>query len=155
MSEDDEVLSALTRLMSGRRGREIYGYERENSRARILQTKPWLRQRIGRIERRIHWVLPHDGKPIDTGTVARAIYEPLIKPKDGKPFRLKMWQRDRVRKALPTFADRIERSSTGKGRPFLWRIRWGDSTFCDARARKRARWEKNRRRGMTFKGRKP
>ena len=83
MSEDDEVLSALTRLMSGRRGREIYGYERENSSAAASS-----RQSRGCGHHALAVLSAgYTGCCRMTAnrrqrTVARAIYEPLIKPKD-------------------------------------------------------------------------
>jgi hypothetical protein len=51
------------------------------------------------------------------------------------PPKLKSWQYDRIRRAVPTFADRIGRSTT-KGRPWLWRLR--DKYFHEARKKKTA-----------------
>ena len=151
MSEDDKILRAITNLMFKRRGREIYDYERTAARERIQRVKPWAKGRIGNVERQICYALPSDGKPMTTGALARYVYEPIIKDKDAPPFKLRSWQLDRVRKAAPTFADCIGRSPTGSGRPFLWRIRWGNLSFHDVRLEKRAKWDKHRRKGLTFK----
>ena len=151
MSEDDKVLRAITNLMFKRRGREIHEYERTTARERILRVKPWAKGRIGNVERQICHALPPDGKPMTTSALARFVYEPIVRDKDAPPFKLKNWQLDRVRKAAPTFADCIGRSPTGSGRPFLWRVRWGDLTFHDVRLAKRAKWDKHRRKGLTFK----
>ena len=53
MSEEDEILAALTRLMTKRRGRTINEYERDNSRERIRSHRPWERARIGNVESQI------------------------------------------------------------------------------------------------------
>ena len=148
MSEDDRIIRALTNLMCKRRGREIYDYERTAARERIRRVKPWAKGRIGAVERAGSVTrFRRSGKPMSTGQLARYVYEPIIKDKDA-PFRLKSWQMDRVRKAAPTFADCVGRSQTGSGRPFLWRIRWGDLSFHDVRLAKRAKSDKNRRRGQ-------
>jgi hypothetical protein len=61
-----------------------------------------------------------------TGELARLIYcDPLLHKlfgKGGPPPKVKHWQYERVRKAAPTFADRVGRS-TGRGRPVIWRLR--------------------------------
>jgi hypothetical protein len=44
--------------------------------------------------------------------------------KEGDPRpKIEDWQYERVRKAAPTFADRVG-LSTGCGRPWLWRTCW-------------------------------
>ena len=52
MSEDDQIIRAITNLIFKRRGREIYDYERTAARERIQRVKPWARGRIGAVERR-------------------------------------------------------------------------------------------------------
>jgi hypothetical protein len=82
-----------------------------------------------------------------TGELARLIYaDPLLHKLFGKgdaPPKLKSWQYDRIRRAAPTFADRVGRS-TSKGRPWLWRLKEGylsdvgqKKTARDASKRKR------------------
>jgi hypothetical protein len=75
-----------------------------------------------------------------TGELARLIYtNPLLHKVFGKgeaPPKLKSWQYDRIKRAAPTFADRVGRS-TSKGRPWLWRLR--EECFWDARRKKTAK----------------
>ena len=155
MSEDDDVLRAITSLMFKRRGRAINDYERVAARERIQRVKPWAKGRIGNVERQICYALPPDGKPMTTSELARFVYEPIVRDKGAPPFKLKSWHRTHIRKAAKTFADCVGRAPTGSGRPLLWRIRYGDLTFHDVRLEKRAKWDKHWRKGLTFRRQKP
>ena len=140
MSEEDNILRAITRLMGiTRRGRTIYDYERDNSRERIRRVRPWEKGRIGCVEQRIAHALPRDGRPISTGDLGRYVYEPIVKDKNAPPFKLSSWQYARIRRAAPTFADPVGRSETGSGRPHLWRLKYGELFFDTVRREKRKR----------------
>ena len=120
--------------------RILYGIQRQfgdtparsaRAEATIRRVKPWLSGRIGKIEKHISREGACGGrdKLLTTGELARAIYanptwdQDFNLRKEGeKPPKLKSWQYDRVRRAAPTFADCVGRS-TGPGRPWLWRVR--------------------------------
>jgi hypothetical protein len=117
------------------------------AKATIERTRPWESGRIGKIEKAISWKMlvgrfPAWGDKVEftTGELARLIYaDPLLHKLFGKgdaPPKLKSWQYDRIRRAAPTFADRVGRS-TSKGRPWLWRLR--DEYFLEVRRKKTAR----------------
>jgi hypothetical protein len=118
----------------------------------IKRTRPWERGRIGNIERRIGFagaVLgPEDKREFTTGDLARAIYghpdwdqNIRIRAEGAPPPKLKSWHYLAIRKAAPTFADRIGRSTT-RGRPWLWRVR--SELWFEVRRRKEER-DKQRR----------
>ena len=99
---------------------------------------------IGKIEKQIHRTMslgslgPQGKREFTTGGLARAIYahptwdqDFRLRDKGAPPPKLKSWQYDRVRRAAPTFADRVGRS-TGRGRPWLWRVR-PDQYWWDVR----------------------
>ncbi len=138
----------LMRILFGDR-RQYRDLPARSARARrtIERTRPWESGRIGAIEKQILLKMtvgrfPAWGDKVEftTGELARLIYaDPLLPKLFGKgdaPPKLKSWQYDRIRRAAPTFADRIGRS-TSKGRPWLWRLR--EEYFWDVRRKKTAR----------------
>jgi hypothetical protein len=138
----------LMRILFGDR-RHYHDLPARSERAKltIARTRPWESGRIGAIEKQI-WLkmtvgrFPAWGDKLEftTGELARLIYaNPLLHKVFGKgdaPPKLKSWQYDRIRRADPTFAHRVGRS-TSKGRPWLWRLR--DGHFSDVRQNKTAR----------------
>ena len=154
MSNDDDVLRTITHLLNrgGGGGRTIYEYEKANSRARIYKTKPWARGRVGSIERQILYLLPSDGKPMTTGELARHIYDhPLLRPKGAPPRKLKSWEYLQVRKSAHLFADCVGRSGTGRGRPYLYRIKYNDSRSFDEIRKERAAKRRQRAQGAVMR----
>jgi hypothetical protein len=82
-------------------------------------------------------------KLFTTGELARKIYcDPTfdqnfrIRKKDERPPKLKSWHYLAVRKAAPAFCDCVGRSTTGTGRPWLWKLR-REEFFSDVREAKR------------------
>jgi hypothetical protein len=138
----------LMRILFGDR-RQYHDLPARSARARrtIEHTRPWESGRIGAIEKQIFLKMTvgrfraWGGKlEFTTGELAQLIYaDPLLHKLFGKgdaPPKLKSWQYDRIRRAAPTFADRVGRS-TSKGRPWLWRLR--EEYFWDVRQKKTAR----------------
>jgi hypothetical protein len=138
----------LTRLLFVDR-RQYHDVPARSARAKVTieRTRPWESGRIGTIEKQI-WQRMTVGRfrawagnaEFTTGELARLISaDPLLHKLFGKgeaPPKLKSWQYDRIRRAAPTFADRVGRSTT-KGRPWLWRLR--DKYFHEVRKKKTAR----------------
>jgi hypothetical protein len=138
----------LMRILFGDR-RQYHDLPARSARAKITieRTRPWESGRIGAIEKQI-WLKmtvgrsPAWGRKVEftTAELARLIYaDPLLHKLVGKgeaPPKLKSWQYERIRRAAPTFADRVGRS-TSKGRPWLWRLR--DQYFHEVRKKKTAR----------------
>src|SRR5262249_57055304 len=98
--------------------------------------RAWEQGKIGNIEQ---WVatlmICHPNKLFTTGEMAREIYcNPTFdqnfrfREKGEKPPKLKSWHYLAIRKAAPTFADCVGRS-TAAGRPWLWRLRRGGAFF--------------------------
>ena len=116
--------------------------ERQVQRGRNLaKLKPWEAGRIGKIEKQVHEKNAVERRDFTTGELVRLIYcsrhwdQDFNWRKDGDPSpKVKHWMYERVRKAAPTFADRVGRS-TGRGRAVLWRIR-PNQYWVDVRARK-------------------
>ena len=133
--------------------RVLYGIRRQfgdtparsaRAKATIRCTRPWESARIGKIEKQIHRTIlfgrlgPQGKKEFTTGELARAIYahptwdqDFRLRKEGDPPPKLKSWMYDRVRRAAPTFADQVGRS-TGRGRAWRWRIRT-DQYWWDAR----------------------
>ena len=118
----------------------------QSARARetIKRPRPWERGRIGNIEAVISRILtlPDPNRLFTTGELAREVYaNPTwdqnfrLQQKGEKPPKLKSWHYLAIRKAAPTFADCVGRS-TARGRPWLWRLR-RDEFFSDVRKAKR------------------
>jgi hypothetical protein len=108
------------------------------ARATALRHRPWESGRIGKIERHVSRKLmcADQYKLFSTGELARPVYADRTWDQDFRlrkegdpPPKIKSWMYDRVRRAAPNFADKAGRS-TGRGRPWLWRIRpnqyWAD-----------------------------
>jgi hypothetical protein len=133
--------------------RALYGLQRQfqdspdrSARARntIRRSRPWERGRIGNIETQIWGEMIFGGdrdKLFSTGELARVIYaNPVwdqncnLREKGEELPKLKSWHYLAIRKAAPTFADCVGRSSA-RGRPWLWRLR-PDQFFDDARRAK-------------------
>ena len=133
--------------------RALYGLQRQfqdtpdrSARARdtIRRSRPWERGRIGNIETQIWGEMIFGGdrdKLFSTGELARVIYaNPVwdqncnLREKGEELPKLKSWHYLAIRKAAPTFADCVGRSSA-RGRPWLWRLRPGHF-FDDARRAK-------------------
>ena len=120
-----------------------------------LRHRPWERSRIGKIEEHIRRETMFAGKlEFTTGELARLVYcNPAfdvdfnLRKKGDPPPKLKSWQYDRIRRAAPTFADRVGRSNT-RGNPYLWRVR--DEFWHEVRDRKSKR--KDDRKYTTEKG---
>ena len=115
------------------------------ARASIRRARPWESGRIGNIETQIFREMVFGGNREDrlftTGELARAIYAHpgwdqnfRLREKGEKVPELKSWHYLAIRKAAPTFADGVGRSSA-RGRPWLWRLR-PDQYFWDARRAK-------------------
>ena len=113
------------------------------ARATILRSRPWEAGRIGNIEKLISQTMTfaERDKLFTTGELARTIYaNPVwdqncnLREKGEKLPKLKSWHYLAIRKAAPTFADCVDRSSA-RGRPWLWRLR-PDQFFDDARRAK-------------------
>ena len=110
----------------------------------LARLRPWEFERIGKIEKQVQRKMLLEGRDFTTGELVRLIYcsrhwdQDFKWRKDGDPPpKVKHWMYERVRKAAPTFADRVGRSS-GRGRAVLWRIR-PNQYLAAVRARKRAR----------------
>ena len=132
--------------------RALYGLQRQfqdtpdrSARARntIRRSRPWEAGRIGNIEKLISQTMTfaERDKLFTTGELARTIYaNPVwdqncnLREKGEKLPKLKSWHYLAIRKAAPTFADCVGRSSA-RGRPWLWRLRPGHF-FDDARRAK-------------------
>ena len=133
--------------------RALYGRQRQfldtpdrSARARntIRRARPWESGRIGNIETQICREMIFSGdrdKLFSTGELARVIYaNPVwdqncnLREKGEELPKLKSWHYLAIRKAAPTFADCVGRSSA-RGRPWLWRLRPGQF-FDDARRAK-------------------
>jgi hypothetical protein len=111
--------------------------------ATIRRSRPWEAGRIGNIEKLISQTMTfaERDKLFTTGELARAIYaHPVwdqncnLRKRGEKLPKLKSWHYLAIRKAAPTFADCMGRSSA-RGRPWLWRLRPGQF-FDDARRAK-------------------
>jgi len=138
----------LQRLCYGLR-RQFEDTPARSARARdtIRRSRPWEAGRIGNIETQICREMIFGGdrdKLFTTGELARAIYaNPVwdqncnLREKGEKLPKLKSWHYLAIRKAAPTFADCVGRSSA-RGRPWLWRL-CSDQYFWDARRAKRGR----------------
>jgi hypothetical protein len=107
--------------------------------------RPWESGRIGYIETQIFREMVlcgnRENRLFTTGELARAIYaHPVwdqncnLREKGEELPKLKSWHYLAIRKAAPTFADCVGRSSA-RGRPWLWRLR-PDQFFDDARRAK-------------------
>lgn len=88
-------------------------------------------------------------RDLTTGELVRLIYcnttwdqDFNLRKKGDPPLRVEHWMYERIRKAAPTFADRVG-PSTGHGRPWVWRLR--ADYFHDVRKQKRAEYEERRR----------
>ena len=113
------------------------------ARATIRRSRPWEAGRIGNIEKLISQTMTfaERDKLFTTGELARAIYaNPVwdqncnLRKRGEKLPKLKSWHYLAIRKAAPTFADCMGRSSA-RGRPCLWRLR-PDQFFDDVRRAK-------------------
>ena len=138
----------LMRILFGDR-RQYHDLPARSAGLRVVieRTRPWKSGRIGAIEKQI-WQRMRVGRfpawggkmEFTTGELARLIYaDPLLHKllrKSDAPPKLKSWQYDRIRRAAPSFADRVGRS-TSKGRPWLWRLKEG--YIPDVRQKKTAR----------------
>jgi len=132
-----------------------YGFRRQfqdtparSARARdtIRRSRPWEAGRIGNIEKLISRTMTfaERDKLFTTGELARAVYAHpgwdqnfRLREKGEKLPKLKSWHYLAIRKAAPTFADCVGRSSA-RGRPWLWRLR-SDQYIWDVRRAKRGR----------------
>lgn len=118
----------LARLLGGdRRNYRDTPARSARAKAIVQRTRPWERGRIGNIEKRISREGTFANKLFETGELARAIYcnpdyDQNYRPREAPPPKLKSWMLARIRRAAPTFCDRVGRS-TGRGRAWLWRIR--------------------------------
>jgi hypothetical protein len=139
--------------------RVLYGIRRQfgdtparsaRAKATITRTRPWERGRVGKTEKQIDRTMslgsfgPQGKREFTTGELARAIYahptwdqDFRLRKEGDPPPKLKSWMYDRVRRAAPTFADRVGRS-TGRGRAWLWRLRL-DQYWWNVRRVKRKR----------------
>ena len=130
----------MERLLRGGRKRPE---QSDRARETITRTRPWESGRIGNIEQWIVQTMPCDpDRLFTTGELARAIYcNPTFdqnfqfREKGAKPPEVKSWHYLAIRKAAPTFADCVGRS-TARGRPWLWRLR-RDGFFPEVRRDKR------------------
>ena len=141
MASDDRlrrVLYGIRRQFGDRPARSA------RAKATIRCTRPWETDRIGKIEKQIDRTMSVGSlgrqrkRVFTTGELARAIYahptwvqDFRLRKEGDPPPKLKSWQYDRVRRAAPTFADRVGRS-TGRGQPWLWRVR-PDQYWWDVR----------------------
>jgi hypothetical protein len=114
------------------------------AKATIQNTQPWQRGRVGRIEERIFdELMLAKNHTLTTGELVRRIYcGPWWAPGRGwrkpgdPPSKVEHWMYDQIRKAAPTFADRV---GGGRGRGgIVWRLR-RDQFFWDAREEKTRR----------------
>jgi hypothetical protein len=145
MAKDDAAIyRAAMRLMGYKRQYSDPAGQSARSRATISKHKPWLRGRIGKIEKRISRHL-YAGAVFSNGELTRLIY---CDPKWDQNFRMrpdgattpkpKSWQYLQVRKAAPTFADCLGRSDTLPGHPYMWRLRKDLTYWFDIRREKAA-----------------
>ena len=125
---------------------ELHRLDRLEPRRPIRRSRPGSYGRVGNIEKQILQQIMFAGpdKLFTTGELARAIYaNPTwdqdfnFRKKGEPPPKLKSWHYLAIRKAAPTFADCMGRS-TARGRPWLWRPR-PHQFFGDARRVKRGR----------------
>jgi hypothetical protein len=139
MTSDDR----LRRLLYGIR-RQFQDIPDRSARAKttIKRVRPRERGRIGQVEDMIHQYLAFaDQRELTTGELARLIYAHPLWDRDrlrdkGEPLpKIKSWQYARIRRAAPTFADRVGGGRSRGG--FRWRLR--DEYFYDVRKRKTAR----------------
>jgi len=137
----------LDRLRYGLR-RQFQDTPARSARARdtIRRSRPWEAGRIGNIEKLISRTMTfaERDKLFTTGELARAVYAHpgwdqnfRLREKGEKLPKLKSWHYLAIRKAAPTFADCVGRSSA-RGRPWLWRLR-SDQYIWDVRRAKRGR----------------
>jgi hypothetical protein len=92
----------------------------------LAQYKPWLRGRIGWVERGVYHALHRAQGPLSTGKLVREVYlgqfgrSSLRRSSvDAPPPKVQQGMYLAVRRAAQTYATRIGRAET-QGRPVLW-----------------------------------
>jgi hypothetical protein len=119
------------------------------ARATIQRVRPWEHGRIGKIAERIRREIAFAGKlEFTTGELVRLVYcSPVfdvnfnLRKKGDPPPKIAHWMYDQIRKAAPTFFDRV---GGGRGRGgIIWRLR--DEFYDDVRKRKTARDQERRK----------
>lgn len=89
----------------------------------LAQYKPWLRGRIGPVERAVYHALSRASGPLSTGALVKEVYlgqfgrstrmkRSLAHGIDAAPPKVRRWMYLRVRIAAQTYANRIGRAET-------------------------------------------
>ena len=141
MVSDTEL---MRRLLYGIRRQFQDGPARSaRAEATIQRVRPWERGRIGKVEERISRETMFACKlEFTTGELVRLVYcSPVfdvnfnLRKKGDPPPKIAHWMYGQIRKAAPTYFDRV---GGGRGRGGLrWRLR--DEFYRDVRKRKTAR----------------
>ena len=142
MVSDTEL---MRRLLYGIRRQFQDGPARSaRAEATIQRVRPWERGRIGKVEERISRETMFACKlEFTTGELVRLVYcSPVfdvnfnLRKKGDPPPKIAHWMYDQIRKAAPTFFDRV---GGGRGRGgIVWRLR-RNQFFWDAREEKTRR----------------
>jgi hypothetical protein len=114
--------------------------------------QPWLRGKIGYVERLIYgYLIGAKGHEASTGELARHVYQnphfdrsrTRLRAKSEPLPPLKSWMYQRIRLSAPTFADRV---GGGRGRKgFRWKLR-DFGFFSDIRDQKTIAYQQRRAR---------